>query len=211
MELIKGIEVLHHSSIRIHKERIVYVDPYEVKEEYHDADFVFVTHAHYDHFSCDDIQKVMNDHTILIATQDVIDGTKEIQPDATKRIVVKPNQEYNINGLHIQTTVAYNENKPFHPKKQEWVGYIIAFEDAKVYIAGDTDHLKELESIRCDIALVPIGGTYTMNFKEAADLINAIHPKIAIPTHYGSIVGTKEDATNFKTMVHSETSVIVLL
>ena len=110
---------------------------------------------------------------------------------------VAPGASYVIEGLKIETIPAYNNLKPFHPKTAGWVGYILELDGRRIYIAGDTDATKEAQSVRCDIALVPIGGTYTMNAKKAADLINQIKPAIAIPTHYGGIVGKKEDAAAF--------------
>ena len=113
--------------------------------------------------------------------------------------------------IKFETTVAYNEHKLFHQKSKEWVGYIITINGEKFYIAGDTDDLPELENIKCDVAFVPIGGMYTMNHNEAANLINEIHPKVAIPTHYGLIIGSKEDAEAFKQEVISDIKVEILI
>ena len=104
----------------------------------------------------------------------------------------------------LKTTYAYNIDKPFHPKENQWVGYIIDINDKQYYIAGDTDNIEEIQNIECDIACIPIGGTYTMNYQEAADLANNITAKMIIPTHYGSIVGNKEDAMRFKELVNGK-------
>ena len=108
-----------------------------------------------------------------------------------------PNEEYMVQGIKFETISAYNTNKTFHPKENDWVGYIIDIKGVKYYISGDTDITEESKKVKCNVAFVPVGGTYTMDAKEAAQLINIIKPEIAIPIHYGSIVGTNEDAEEF--------------
>ena len=126
--------------------------------------------------------------------------------DFTKESIttVKPNENYNVNGLTFKTIPAYNTNKSFHPKSNNWVGYLLTLNDTIYYIAGDTDITEENKQVKCDVAFVPIGGTYTMDYKEAAELINEIKPKIAVPTHYAAIIGTKEDGINFVKLLDSE-------
>ncbi len=114
-------------------------------------------------------------------------------------------------GIKFEAIPAYNTNKQFHPKENGWVGYIIEIQGIKYYIAGDTDITEENRKVKCDVTFVPVGGTYTMDFKEAAMLINEIKPKIAIPTHYGSVVGTKQDATDFIKLLHPEIKGIILM
>ena len=204
MSLLDGINVLCHSSIRIEKAGLViYIDPYAIKDNSHDADFILITHEHYDHFSLEDIKKIIKDDTVILSVPSVIEAVNDEKFDLKKLIAVKPNESYDFNNVLIETVVAYNRIKPFHQKKKGWVGYIIQIDGMKIYIAGDTDNLGELKEIKCDVAMVPVGGTYTMNYKEAADLVNSIHPQYAIPTHYGSIVGTINDAIEFENMVDS--------
>lgn len=211
MDFLEGIDVLYHSSIRIKKDIIIYVDPYEIKEELNDADFIFITHEHYDHFSPEDIKKVIKEDTIIVSTPAVVSASKELQPDDKRRIEVKPNETYEFKDIKFETTVAYNKYKLFHQKEKEWVGYIITIDGISYYIAGDTDDLDELKVIKCDVALVPIGGTYTMNYKEAANLVNIIKPKYAIPTHYGSIVGKKEDGIEFNKLIDDDIKVKIFI
>ena len=128
-----------------------------------------------------------------------------------KIIGVKPNQTYYEGNMEINTVPAYNVNKQFHPKKNEWVGYLLELEGVIYYIAGDTDITEENRKVKCDVAFVPVGGTFTMDYKEAAELINEIKPKIAVPTHYGSIVGEKEDSANFSRLVNSDTKCETLM
>ena len=197
------IEVLCHSSIRIEEGKIIYIDPFKVDKDYNDADYVFCTHTHYDHFSPEDIEKVRKEDTKLIITKDIEDKAKEFFKEENV-FVVEPENEYQVGNLKFLTTYAYNVNKAFHPKENNWVGYIIEVNDKKYYIAGDTDNIKEIQDIKCDIAFIPIGGTYTMDYQEAAQLANQIDAKQIIPTHYGSIVGDKTDAIKFKELVQNK-------
>ncbi len=126
-------------------------------------------------------------------------------------ITVESNKEYMVQGIKFETIPAYNTNKTFHPKENDWVGYIITLDGIRYYIAGDTDITEENRKVKCDVAFVPVGGTYTMNYSEAAELVNIIKPKIAVPIHYGSVVGTKQDATNFIKLLHSSIKGIILM
>lgn len=211
MNILNGIEVFCHSSIKIKKDITIYIDPYKIDKEYNDADYVFCTHEHYDHFSLEDIEKVMKEDTVIITVPNTLAETMKLQPDRSKIILVGPNESYDMKNIKFETTVAYNENKLFHQKSKEWVGYIITIQGERFYIAGDTDDLPELENIKCDVAFVPIGGMYTMNHSEAANLVNEIHPKVAVPIHYGLIIGSKEDADIFKQEVISDIKVETLI
>ena len=200
------LEINCHSSIKISKGKIIYSDPYKIEKEKHDADIIFITHDHYDHYSEEDIEKVMKEDTIIVAPK-----TAPIFNKIKNKVEVIPNEKYEINGIKIETIPAYNIKKQFHPKSNEWVGYILEIEGKRYYIAGDTDITPESQQVKCDIAFVPVGGTYTMDYKEAAELINIIKPKIAIPMHYGSIVGTKQDAENFKKLLNPEIKCEILI
>ena len=186
--MLKGIECLGHSTIKINKSnKIIYIDPYNIKNGLNDADYIFITHNHYDHFSEVDIKKVKNNETIIIITEDLYTNTLKLGFNGMNIITVKPNENYQVDGIKFSTISAYNTNKTFHPKENEWVGYIIELENSKYYIAGDTDITDENKKVKCDVAFVPVGGTYTMDFKEAAHLINEIKPKIAVPIHLSLI------------------------
>lgn len=193
------IDVLCHSSIRIEEDKIIYVDPFKIEQKYNDADYIFCTHSHYDHFSPEDIEKVKKEDTTIIVPRDIEEQARNIFNNNV--VIVEPAKEYQIKDLKFKTTYAYNINKKFHPKENKWVGYIIELNNKKYYIAGDTDNIEEIQNIECDIALIPIGGTFTMDYKESAELANTIKADIVIPTHYGSIVGEKEDAIKFKELV----------
>ena len=199
-----NIEVLCHSSIKINKGKIIYFDPFKIDKNYNDADIIFITHNHYDHYSREDIKKVIKQDTIIIVPKDLLSELLESGYKEEHIIAVNPEETHTVEGIKFQTVPAYNINKQFHPKENGWVGYIIELEGIRYYIAGDTDITEENKKVKCDIAFVPVGGTYTMDFKEAAYLVNEIKPKIAVPIHYGSIVGTKQDAIEFAKLVHSE-------
>lgn len=209
--MLEYIEVLCHSSIKINKEKVIYIDPFKIDKNYNDADMIFVTHDHYDHYSEEDIDKIKKEDTIIIAPEELL--TKLLRKGFRKDsiITVEPNKKYMIQGMKFETIPAYNTNKQFHPKENGWVGYIIEIKGVRYYIAGDTDIKEENRRVKCDVAFVPVGGTYTMDFKEAATLVNEIKPKMAIPIHYGDIVGTKQDAIDFSKLLHPEIKCEILI
>lgn len=209
--MLNNIEVLYHSSIRINKEKTIYIDPFKIDRNYNDADIIFITHDHYDHYSEEDIDKVINENTVIVIPEELLTKVlkKGINKDAI--ITVEPNKKYMVQGIKFETVPAYNTNKTFHPKENGWVGYVIELNDVKYYIAGDTDITEENKKVKCDVAFVPVGGTYTLDFKEAAQLVNEIQPKVAVPIHYGSVVGTKQDAEEFIKLLHTNIKVIILM
>lgn len=208
--MLENIEVLCHASIKFNREKIIYFDPFKIEKEYHDADIIFITHSHYDHFSEEDIQKVKKLDTKIVVTKDLYDRTKKLGFKEENILEVIPNKNYYMDNITIKTIPAYNTNKNFHPKENNWVGYLIEINGITYYIAGDTDITEENQKVRCDVAFVPVGGTYTMTAQEAAELVNIINPKVAVPVHYGSIVGTKQDATNFIRLLHPKIEGIIL-
>ena len=207
--MIDKIEVLTHSSIRIRSDQgTIYVDPFQIKEEIHDADYVLITHPHYDHFSIEDIRKVIKDSTVIVAPESMIDDAEEFAHDVKDIVGVRPGVTTNVNGLELEAIPAYNTIKPFHPRRAEWVGYIITVESTRIYISGDMGLTKDARQVRCDIAMVPVGGTFTMDARKAADLINTINPEYAIPTHYGTLVGRKNDGKTFASLVKETIKVV---
>jgi len=204
-----NIQVFTQNSIRIEdRGRNIYIDPFQMKEAPHDADFIFITHDHYDHFSPEDIMKVAGSDTVLIVPEKMAGkATREVAVLADSMITVKPGIYREVDGLEFETVPAYNILKPFHPKNAGWVGYILYIDGRRVYVAGDTDATKEAKAVECDIALVPIGGTYTMDAKKAAELINTLRPDVVIPTHYGSIVGKPSDGETFAELVKAPVKV----
>jgi len=171
----------------------VYIDPWGVTTDV-PADVLFITHAHSDHFSPEDIEKVSKQGTRIVAPADV---ARDLSGDVT---VAKPGDSIDVGGIKAQAVPAYNiveERRDFHPPSNNWVGYILTLGTNTYYHAGDTDHVPELSSIRADVAFLPIGGHYTMEPPEAAGLAKAIGPRIAVPMHYGFVVGSPADAVRF--------------
>ena len=209
--MLNNIEVLYHSSIRINKEKTIYIDPFKIDRNYNDADIIFVTHDHYDHYSEEDIDKVINENTVIVIPEELLTKVlkKGINKDAI--VTVEPDKKYMVQGIKFETVPAYNINKTFHPKENGWVGYVIEINGIKYYIAGDTDITEENKKVKCDVAFAPVGGTYTMDFKEAAQLVNEIQPKVAVPIHYGSVVGTKQDAEEFIKLLHTNVKGVILM
>lgn len=209
--MLENIEVLCHSSIKINKEKVIYIDPFKIDKNYNDADIIFITHDHYDHYSEEDIDKVKKNDTVIIAPEELL--TKLLRKGFRQDyiVTVEPNEKYMVQGIKFETIPAYNTNKSFHPKENDWVGYIITLNDIRYYVAGDTDITEENRKVKCDVAFVPVGGTYTMDFKEAAQLINEIQPKIAVPIHYGSVIGTEQDASDFIKLLHPNIKGMILM
>lgn len=195
--MTENIEVFTQNSIRIKTASgVVYIDPFKMNIEPHDADYILITHDHYDHFSPEDIARVKKEGTVLVVPEKML-AKAEKQSGISEIETVTPGIYKELGNLEIETVPAYNILKPFHPKASGWVGYIVKTDDKRIYIAGDTDATKEAKEVKCDIALVPIGGTYTMDAKKAAEFINEIRPDIAIPVHYGSVVGSPRDGEVF--------------
>lgn len=209
--MLEDIEVLYHSCIRMNKEKMIYIDPYHIEKNYNDADMIFITHDHYDHYSEEDIDKVRKNNTIFIVPENLLNKLIKKGINDENIITLDPGDAENIDGIKVEAIHSYNIDKPFHPKENNWLGYVIEIDGVRYYIAGDTDITEENKIIKCDVAFVPVGGTYTMNFSEAAQLVNIIKPKIAVPIHYGSVVGTKQDATDFIKLLYPTTKGIILM
>lgn len=220
--ITENITVFTHNSIRIRTggegagNGNIYIDPFQMKIAPKDADFILITHDHFDHFSVEDIEKAACDHTILVVPEKMRDKAQEAAKLVSQIITVEPGKSYELSGqeerLEFETVPAYNLLKPFHPKSAGWVGYILKVDGRRIYIAGDTDATKEAKAVKCDVALVPVGGTYTMDAKKAAELVNDLQPAVAIPVHYGSVVGSPEDArifaANVKALVKVEIKIL---
>ncbi len=197
-KMTENIEVFRQNSIRIKAGcGSIYIDPFHMEEQPKDAAFIFITHDHYDHFSPEDIEKVAGNDTILIVPEKMEKSAGKVKAQVTQIVTVKPGTYHEVRGLEFETVPAYNILKPFHPKHAEWSGFVLHVDGKRIYIAGDTDATKEAEKVKCDVALVPIGGTYTMDAKKAAELVNTIRPGIAIPVHYGELVGKPADGEVF--------------
>ncbi|HEY6536885.1 MAG TPA: MBL fold metallo-hydrolase [Candidatus Nitrosocosmicus sp.] len=186
--------------------KIIYIDPFKLVQKYHnknDADILCISHNHFDHLNVQDINNIINVNTKLICSQEC---TKVLKENYSKNEIIplKPGESLDFENIKIEATRAYNTNKEYHPKEDNKIGFVLHMDKLKIYHAGDTDLIPEMNDIDADIALVPVSGTYVMNYEEAAKAINDhIKPKkMAIPMHYNSIVGSTKDADEFCNMVH---------
>jgi L-ascorbate metabolism protein UlaG (beta-lactamase superfamily) len=178
----------------------VYIDPFKLPEGLPIADVILITHAHFDHFSMEDISKIKADHTMIVAPKDVASQFVD------SVLAVVPGKDYTIGPLKVTTVPAYNIDKKFHPKEKKWVGYIITLADGqKIYHAGDTDFIPEMRAIVTDIAMLPCDGTYTMTAKQAAKAANSFKPKVLIPMHFGEGLGSVNAGEDVKKLFDGET------
>jgi len=206
------ISINAHSSIRIEgNHKVVYIDPYMIEDAKMDAKNILITHPHYDHLSGDDVSKVSKIDTVFVIPKSAEEEFKDKCQDAVYYYTIEEGKSVNANGLHVEAVAAYNNGKNYHPKENKWLGYVIELDGERIYIAGDTDDTEELRNVKCDVAIVPVGGEYTMNPEEAAAAVNHLKPKKAIPAHYGSVAGAKEDGEKFKALVDSGIDVEILI
>ena len=201
-----NVKINSHSSIQIDDN--IYFDPFNIKAGMPLAKIIFITHPHYDHFSPEDIKKIADDNTIIITTKD--NPQAEMLPHS-KIIYVSPYDEFKIEDIAVKVIPAYNTNKNFHPKTNNWVGYKLTIDEETYLVSGDTDVTEELEKEKTDVLIIPIGGTYTMTAEEAADLANKMKPEVVIPSHYNAIVGSKTDEEKFKSLLSPKIKCRVLI
>jgi len=176
---------LGHASVMIQGgSHVVYIDPWKIGTSLPKADIILITHDHFDHYSEDDIKLLSKKGTVIVSSV----------PGPLVDEVMKPGDTKDVRGIPIKAIPSYNIDKEFHPKVNRWVGYIVTVENKKVYHAGDTDRIPEMEGLDVDVALLPVGGTYTMDAASAIDAIEDIKPRHVIPIHFGDIVGTRADA-----------------
>ncbi len=194
MALLEGIKWLGQSAFLIDDDKVIYIDPLDLPPGLPGADLVLITHGHRDHLSPDDLIKILRPSTKVVTTG----AARSLLPEeAGNVIVVTPGESIEVDDIKIEVVPAYNKEKDFHPRERGDAGYVIHLEGRTIYHAGDTDFIDEMKNIEADIALLPVGGTYTMDATEAAQAANAIKPRVAIPMHWGKVVGTEKDAEAF--------------
>ncbi|MGQ9668315.1 MAG: MBL fold metallo-hydrolase, partial [Anaerolineae bacterium] len=182
--VLEKIHWLGHDAFRIDADKVIYIDPYQLEAGEPKADIILITHDHFDHYSPDDVKKLRKAGTTVVSIAAV---TKKVRGAAVE--TVSPGDKVTVQGVDIEAVPAYNVDKQFHPKSAGHVGFIITVDGVRIYHAGDTDFIPEMANFRVDIALLPVSGTYVMTAEEAVRAAGAIKPKLAIPMHYGAIVG----------------------
>jgi L-ascorbate metabolism protein UlaG (beta-lactamase superfamily) len=198
-----ALQWLGHAGFRLTGEKIVYIDPFQLKEDYNDADILILSHGHHDHLCIEDIKKVITSETEIVCPADCISKLRR-GLKIGNIVPIEPGQQLRVRGVPITAISAYNVDKfrapgvCFHPKENYWVGPILELGGKRIYHSGDTDKIPEMAQLQnIDIALMAVGGTYTMTAREAIEATLMFRPKKAIPMHYGSIVGSVEDAVLF--------------
>lgn len=202
-DILSKIVWLGHDGFRIDASKTVYIDPYQIPDGPR-ADLILITHEHFDHCSPDDVAKIQQSGSVIITEKD---SAAKFSGDVR---VVSVGETVTVDDINIEAVPAYNTNKDFHPKSKGWLGFIVEIDGVKVYHAGDTDFIPEMKDFKTDIALLPVSGTYVMTAEEAVEAALAINPKVAIPMHYGAIVGGAQDAENFKTALEGKVEVHIL-
>jgi len=200
---IKKIHWLGHDGFRIDASQVIYIDPFQLKTTI-PADLILITHDHYDHCSPEDIKKIQKKDTVFITEAA---SAKKLQGDIR---IVKPGDTTTVGGITIEAVASYNTNKEFHPKSSGLLGFILTVDNVRIYHAGDTDFIPEMKNFKADIALLPVSGTYVMTAGEAAEAALAINPAVAIPMHFGSIVGSEDDARTFSEKLSGKLTVNIL-
>ena len=202
-DFVQHIKWLGHDSFRIEGSKTVYIDPFEVGEG-PKGDIILVTHDHFDHCSPEDVAKVQADASIVITEKN---SAAKLSGDVR---ILSPGESLTLGDVRISAVPAYNLDKHFHPKANDWLGFVIEMDGVRIYHAGDTDFIPEMKALTVDIALLPVSGTYVMTAAEAVEAALAIEPQIAIPMHFGAIVGGPTDAEHFKTSLAGKVEVRIL-
>jgi L-ascorbate metabolism protein UlaG (beta-lactamase superfamily) len=199
-----GLTWSGHAGFKIiYGNKKMYIDPYKLSKNYKnisDADIVLVTHNHFDHLSIEDLKNIVNERTVIVSAQECLSQLKSLK--VKESIGIDPRNSVKVDDLKIETVPAYNVDKDFHPKNDKKIGFIVEFGNDRLYHTGDSDIIPEMKDTKPSIVLIPVSGTYVMTAEEASQAVNElINPKIAIPMHYGTIVGNKQDAIRFSELV----------
>ena len=199
----ENIHWLGHAGFRIDGDKVIYFDPYQI-ESGPQADLIFISHDHFDHCSPEDVAKIQGPETIIITEKD---SAGKLTGDVR---VIKPGETLVLDGVKILGVPSYNTDKDFHPRRNRWLGFLVEMSGISIYHSGDTDFIPEMKELNVDIALLPVSGTYVMTADQAVKAALAIGPELAIPMHYGTIVGGNQDAVTFKSALDGKVRVLIL-
>lgn len=183
-----------HDAFRIDGPPVIYIDPWRLPEDVPMADVILITHDHYDHCSAEDVEKILGSDTTIVTIPAAAQKLRTLNARVRQ---VRAGDRLSLGNLTVDVVPAYNVNKRFHPRNAGHVGYVLTLQGVRIYHAGDTDAIPEMKDVRCDVALLPVSGTYVMDAREAAQVANDLHPRLVIPMHYGAIVGSVKDAERF--------------
>ncbi|MFN3804867.1 MAG: MBL fold metallo-hydrolase [Pyrobaculum sp.] len=209
------ISWLGHDAFRIKKDVAVYIDPYQIQVGEPKADIVFITHEHFDHCEPASIKRVLKPSTIVVAPGVAKPCVNKVTQNMLE---ISPGETRDVGSLQVVAYPAYNLNKfrdpsrgvVFHPKEDGRVGYLIEWGGVKIFHVGDSDFVPEFREVRADVVFVPVSGVYVMTPQEAAEFVNTIKPKVAIPMHYGAIVASRREAEEFRRLVAPGIEVVIL-
>lgn len=208
--MIENLHWLGHASFRFDGSKIIYFDPWKLSMGAKKADIICVSHDHFDHFSKDDIAIISSKETVIVTTAAVARQLKGAKLSYKEVRAISPGETFDAGDVSIRAVASYNMNKDFHPKRSGNAGFIVTADGVSIYHAGDTDEIPEMEGCKCDIALLPVSGTYVMTADEAAHAALAIKPKVAVPMHYGEVAGTAADAKRFQELLKGRVEVRIL-
>lgn len=206
-QLVDKLHWLGHDSFRLDGPPVIYFDPWKLKGKLPVADLVLVSHEHTDHCSPQDVKKISGPDTVILAPS-------EAAAKLDRARTISPGDSIEVASIGVKAVPAYNINKfrapgkPFHPKEAGHVGYIVTIQGVRLYFAGDTDHISEMKDIDCDIALLPVSGTYVMTVEEAVEAAKTLKPQIVIPMHYGAGIGTTDDGATFDDLYKGRTKLL---
>jgi L-ascorbate metabolism protein UlaG (beta-lactamase superfamily) len=204
-EMLENIHWLGHDSFRIDGKTTIYLDPWNLRAGAPKADLILITHDHHDHCSPDDVAKISREGTVVVT---IAAATRQLKGEVR---AVKAGDSLTVGDISIEVVPAYNVNKPFHPQSAGHVGFILTVADKRIYHAGDTDVIPEMDSIQADIALLPVSGKYVMTADEAVQAAQKINPQVAIPMHYGAgVAGSIKDAKRFRDLLQGKVKVVIL-
>lgn len=201
-KMIENIHWLGHDGFYVAGSRVVYFDPWEISDG-PKADVICISHEHFDHCSPGDGEKISKEDTVIV-TEALAAG--KLSGDVR---VLKPGESVEVAGVRVTAVPSYNTDKAFHPKSNEWLGFVVEMDGIKIYHAGDADFIPEMKDLDVDIALIPVSGTYVMDADQAIETARAIKPKVAVPMHYGKIVGSEDDAKRFAEALKDEMTVVI--